>query len=174
MKTLIAVVLIVAISFLGLANFLGWFTVNTEREEQPGQTKAELKITVDKQKANQDVDHAKKAIKENANDAKKALKQGARKTGERATDAANKLAGATIVEGKITKVNTEENKVTLQVGENQHEVKVNGETELLDDGDVILFEDLEEGAQAKISFKEEDGVKVAWRVLVRTNNAQDG
>jgi len=149
MKALIATLLILGIAFFGIALHQGWIVF--EKDKKPDDKKAGVHITLDKDKAKEDLKTAGEKIKEGASAAKEKVGQ--------------VFDGAT-VSGEVMNVETVKKELTVKTADRTGTIVVDDSAVIRLGGETVNLGAIRAGDNITAKLKDMDGRKVATEVNV--------
>jgi hypothetical protein len=160
MKALLATLLILGVAFFGVALYQGWIVF--EKDKSPDDKKTGVHITVDKDKAKEDLKAAGEKIKEAAGEVGDKFKDGA----SAAKEKVDKVFDGTTVTGEVMNVETVKKELTVKTADRTGTIVVDDSAVIRLGGETVNLGAIRTGDSVTAKLKDVDGRKVATEVNV--------
>lgn len=168
MKAVVGVVVVLLVCVIGLGFYQGWWAVETNTDDTQSARKVDVSLTIDKDKAQQDLDDASQAASDTVESAKQGLSNLAEGAKEGAKDVAESVKGAgdavvqtvtgTTVEGVVESVDAASRTVTVKNGEETVQVVLQEDATITDSQDnAQTIAQVAQGQRVSVTYSEKDG-----------------
>jgi Cu/Ag efflux protein CusF len=152
MRTLVVILVILAVGILGVAFYQNWIVIQTDRSDEESTT---VQIKVDQSQAREDIKEAVKTVEEAAKNAREQVQQGR-----------EQLTGAKKLTGEIMEVDLQSRALTIKAEDQVHELRLAADAIIQRGQQPAELESLRPGDRATVHIKERDGATLVESLTV--------